>query len=96
MRYERLVAKDARSSIVVSPSLSTVLGSTTRPGEGARQLGSSSERATRIQTYAVDIVAAGDTAIVQAAVNEYDAVVLDGMMPSMTASRFAARRAGAA
>ncbi|MDB4882146.1 MAG: OmpR family two-component response regulator [Gemmatimonadetes bacterium] len=35
----------------------------------------------REHAYAVDVVADGDTAVVQAAVNEYDLVVLDVMMP---------------
>lgn len=38
-------------------------------------------RGLREQTYAVDVVANGKDAIVQAAVNSYDAIILDVMLP---------------
>lgn len=38
-------------------------------------------RGLREQTYAVDVVASGKDAIVQAAVNSYDAIILDVMLP---------------
>ncbi len=40
-------------------------------------------RGLREQTYAVDVVGNGNDAIVQAAVNTYDAIVLDVMLPGM-------------
>lgn len=40
-------------------------------------------RGLREQTYAVDVVANGKDAIVQAAVNSYDAIILDVMLPGV-------------
>lgn len=40
-------------------------------------------RGLREQTYAVDVVGNGKDAIVQAAVNSYDAIILDVMLPGM-------------
>jgi DNA-binding response OmpR family regulator len=40
-------------------------------------------RGLREQTYAVDVVGGGKEAIVQAAVNSYDAIILDVMLPGM-------------
>ena len=44
----------------------------------------------REQTYAVDLAADGDSAVFQAATTDYDAVILDVMLPAATASRCAA------
>ena len=44
----------------------------------------------REQAYAVDIAADGESALYQAAVNHYDLVILDRMLPSRTGLRFAA------
>ncbi len=41
-------------------------------------------RALRERAFAVDVVTDGDSAIVEAAVNEYDAIVLDVMLPKKT------------
>jgi DNA-binding response OmpR family regulator len=40
-------------------------------------------RGLREQTYAVDVVGGGKEAVVQAAVNSYDAIILDVMLPGM-------------
>src|SRR5690242_10528982 len=44
-------------------------------------LGASLAKGLREHAYAVDVVADGDAAIVQAVVNDYDAIVLDVMLP---------------
>jgi two-component system OmpR family response regulator len=44
-------------------------------------LGASLARGLREHAYAVDLVADGDAALVQAAVTDYDAIVLDVLMP---------------
>ena len=49
--------------------------------EDDRYLSAMLSKGLREHAYAVDVVADGDAAIVQAAVNEYDAIVLDVMMP---------------
>lgn len=41
-------------------------------------------RALRERAYAVDVVTDGESALVEAAVNEYDAIVLDVMLPRRT------------
>ena len=45
------------------------------------QLRDALARGLREQTFAVDVVGDGDAAVTQAAVNEYDAIVLDVLMP---------------
>ena len=45
----------------------------------------------REQAYAVDVAADGETAIFQAGTTDYDAVILDVMLPVRTASPCAAR-----
>ena len=47
-------------------------------------------RGLRHEGYAVDVAGDGDAALMQAAVWEYDAIVLDVMLPAATASRSAA------
>jgi DNA-binding response OmpR family regulator len=47
------------------------------------RLASLISRGLREQTYAVDVVGNGKDAIVQAAVNSYDAIVLDVMLPGL-------------
>lgn len=49
--------------------------------EDDEQLGASLARGLREQAYAVDVVTDGDAAVVQAAVTDYDAVILDVLMP---------------
>src|SRR5439155_10428644 len=49
--------------------------------EDDRYLSAMLSKGLREQAYAVDVVSDGDSAIVQAAVNEYDVIVLDVMMP---------------
>ena len=49
--------------------------------EDDRYLSAMLSKGLREHAYAVDVVADGDAAIVQAAVNEYDVIVLDVMMP---------------
>ena len=41
-------------------------------------------RALRERAFAVDVVTDGESALVEAAVNEYDAIVLDVMLPRRT------------
>lgn len=45
------------------------------------QLGETLAKGLRERAYAVDLVADGDAAVLKAALNEYDAVVLDVLMP---------------
>src|SRR5947209_17356866 len=49
--------------------------------EDDRYLSAMLSKGLREHAYAVDVVADGDAAMVQAAVNEYDVIVLDVMMP---------------
>ncbi|MGH7463272.1 MAG: response regulator, partial [Longimicrobiales bacterium] len=49
--------------------------------EDEEQLRSSIARGLRESSYAVDVVADGQAALFQAAVHEYDAIVLDVLMP---------------
>jgi len=44
----------------------------------------------REQTYAVDVAGTGDDALYQAAINTYDLVILDVMIPGATVSKYAA------
>ena len=50
----------------------------------------------REQTYAVDVVADGESACFQASVADYDAIVLDVLLRDRTASRSAGAVRGAA
>ena len=47
----------------------------------------------REHAYAVDVVADGETALFQVDTTDYDAVILDVMLPRLTACRCAARSA---
>jgi DNA-binding response OmpR family regulator len=48
----------------------------------------------REETYAVDLVNNGKSAMYQAAITEYDAIILDVMLPCKTGSPYAVRSAG--
>jgi two-component system copper resistance phosphate regulon response regulator CusR len=52
--------------------------------EDEEQLCAAIARGLRENTYAVDVASDGATALAQARVNRYDAIVLDVMMPEMT------------
>ena len=52
-------------------------------------------RGLRENAYAVDVAADGDAALMQAVLNDYDALILDAGMPKRTASLSAAKFAPA-
>jgi DNA-binding response OmpR family regulator len=57
--------------------------------EDDHQLAASLARGLRENAYAVDVVSNGDTAVIEAAITAYDAIVLDVMMPGANGYRVA-------